>query len=988
MTNLIDLNNVHESEYLEPCDVEQLSLSKSNSLNAIHLNIRGLGGKRDKLELLVKSFEERAYRLDIIMVCETFINKNNKNVCAIDGYNFEQKFRSSKMGGGVGIYITKSAKYVMRDDLAVFVEGIYESVFIELLNEKGKNIIVGEVYRVPGTDEKLFLENIKCLLDKTKKEKKQLLMGSDQNMDYLKINFHFNTNKLFDLVTAYGAIPVITKPTRITNSSATLIDNIYINMELTSDYKSAILLYDISDHLPCFISINYKIDIWKNIKQVYKKRIFDRNNILALKNKLVELNTMQFETLNCEQSFNLFSTFLLNTLNTTCPEKEFYLGKNKVRRQPWVTKGILTSSHKCNRLYRKTIGKAKTDVNVIKYHKYRNIYNKLKTKCKIEYYKNKINLFKHDSKNLWKTYNNLLGKLNNKAETIDYLKVNNNKIYNKTDIANLFSEHYATIGKSIASKISPSNKAYDQYLKERTSNSLFIAPTTEREIENIIRKLPNKTSSGTDGISNKLLKQIIVEIASPLQIIFNKSFIEGVVPSKMKTALITPIYKSKNKTDINNYRPVSLLTNISKILEKLMHNRVNSFLEKNNILYQSQYGFRSNMGTIDAITELIGTTLKNLDNKNFSLVIFLDLSKAFDTLDHNILLHKLYHYGIRGTAYNWFDSYLTDRKHSVKIKCENKTHYSKLQSINTGVPQGSVLGPLLFLIYVNDLQNSLELLKSINFADDTNLIFQSKDINELFMETQYDLNNAIDWFNANKLSVNASKTNYMIFKPRGAQGVTDLNSLKMNDKIIKEVDKIKFLGLNIDNKLNWTTQVYYIKAKLNQCEYLLKRFHFLLPEESLKTIYYAHAFSHLSYGIHVWGPMLNISQQKLLDNSHSRCVRQIKKTALNINKESIHKSMKILDMDNLISLELSKLAFKFKQETLPTNIKNLFPKTTIHKYQTRNKAAPAIQKVRTCIFANSFLTETNKAWTKLTQDVKNSTTLKSFSKKFKNNIFK
>eukprot|EP00918_Siedleckia_nematoides_P040074 GHVU01087012.1.p1 GENE.GHVU01087012.1~~GHVU01087012.1.p1 ORF type:complete len:229 (+),score=6.42 GHVU01087012.1:54-689(+) len=210
----------------------------------------------------------------------------------------------------------------------------------------------------------------------------------------------------------------------------------------------------------------------------------------------------------------------------------------------------------------------------------------------------------------------------------------------------------------------------------------------------------------------------------------------------------------------------------------------------------------------------------------------------------------------------------------------------------------------------------------------------------------------------------------------------------MNDKIITEVDKTKFLGINIDNKLNWTTQIYYIKAKLNQCEYLLKRVHFLLPEESLRTIYYAHAFSHLSYGIHVWGPMLNNSQLKLLDNSHSRCVRQIKKSALNINKDSIHKSTKILDLDNLILLELSKLAFKFTQETLPVNIKNLFPKTTLHNYRTRNKGAPGIQKFKSCIFANSFLTETNKAWSKLNQKIKNSNNLKSFSKHFKNNIFK
>ena len=240
--------------------------------------------------------------------------------------------------------------------------------------------------------------------------------------------------------------------------------------------------------------------------------------------------------------------------------------------------------------------------------------------------------------------------------------------------------------------------------------------------------MPSKASSGYDKISNNLLKVIKYEITSPLTDLFNKSMSQGKFPNAMKLSDVVPLHKSKCRKLPENYRPISLLITISKVLEKLVYKRVYSYLQQNDSIYQSQYGFRSNHSTGNAVTELIGDILKNLENRKHTLTIFLDLSKAFDTLEHDTILKKLNKYGIRGTCLDWFKSYLTDRYMSVK--CRTSTSPNEIRSktfdVKYGTPQGSCLGTLIFLIFCNDLHLNLQHTKCIQFADDTTLYISSK----------------------------------------------------------------------------------------------------------------------------------------------------------------------------------------------------------------------------------------------------------------------
>ena len=293
-------------------------------------------------------------------------------------------------------------------------------------------------------------------------------------------------------------------------------------------------------------------------------------------------------------------------------------------------------------------------------------------------------------------------------------------------------------------------------------------------------------------MSTYLLKSIDEQVSTPISILINKSLETGVFPDSLKLAKVIPIYKAKTRENLSNYRPISLLPSISKLLEKIVHKRLYFFLELNKILFDNQFGFRQKHSTIDAVTKFVTETCTSLDNNESTLAVYLDLSKAFDTIDHTILLNKLEFYGIRGQALDWFSSYLYQRKQFVHYM-GNDSH---VETIKCGVPQGSVLGPLLFIIYTNDLPGCLNLTKSILFADDTTIYLSSNNISYLYTTMNGELLKPTDWFRANKLSLNISKTNYILFTYQNRQVVTNID-LQLSDISIERTKYTKFLGIYI-----------------------------------------------------------------------------------------------------------------------------------------------------------------------------------------------
>ena len=338
----------------------------------------------------------------------------------------------------------------------------------------------------------------------------------------------------------------------------------------------------------------------------------------------------------------------------------------------------------------------------------------------------------------------------------------------------------------------------------------------------------------------------------PLEIIFNQSLCEGIFPNQMKEAHVVPLHKSKSRSESSNYRPISLLMTISKILEKLVYKRVYDFMTQHSLIFKSQHGFRNKHSCETAICELLANICKGHEKSKHTLAVFLDLSKAFDTLSHELLYKKLDKYGIRGTALNWLKSYLTNRQ--LRVKCRvNGMEVEELSDqhhVEYGAPQGSCLGPLLFLIFTNDLNLNLDHCQCILFADDTTIYITHDNIRYMEWCMQMDLNRINDWFRANKLTLNATKSNCIFFHKK-INTTTNIR-LEVSQTPIPQVTHTKFLGVWLDENLNWnehlTRLIPQIKRNLN----LLKVSKQLLNIDVKRIIYHAHIYSHLKYGISVW----------------------------------------------------------------------------------------------------------------------------------------
>ena len=390
------------------------------------------------------------------------------------------------------------------------------------------------------------------------------------------------------------------------------------------------------------------------------------------------------------------------------------------------------------------------------------------------FFLNRFDDLKEDLKGTWKLVNSILGK-SKKSQNIN-LDIDGQTITDAQVTANHFNSYFANVASTIRTTIPVSQHSYKHYLPPPTKNSFFMSPTNTEEVKKVIGKLKPKRSSGLDKIPTIVLKYLPDNILDFLVFVTNRSFHEGIFPDIFKTSKVVPIHKKKgSRKKADQYRPVSLINSLSKVLEKLVYHRLANFLNMNNFFSSKQFGFRKRMSTSHAISLLVNTVTRNINKKAKTLGIFLDLSRAFDLVDHDILLDKLNSYGIRGVANTWFRSYLSGRRQQVEV---NGQLSSNICDILFGAPQGSILAPLLFLIFINDLINCLQYADPLLFADDTNILISSSNYHNLIDMGNQELINIQNYLNANKLYLNANKTQAMIFRSNNTYIPPNLQPLK------------------------------------------------------------------------------------------------------------------------------------------------------------------------------------------------------------------
>ena len=921
----------------------------------------------DDLKLILSLLN---YKFDIIGISEHKIlkEKSPSNDISIPGYEFIFEPTETSFGG-TGFYLKDNLDYILRKDLQFNSPGNFESMFIEIQFPQKKNLIVGCIYRHPSSSisisnfSNIYLEPI---LQKISSENKQCVLMGDFNVDLLKLNEHNDSTTFFNNLSSHFFTPFILQPTRL--ESKTLIDNIFFN-SLEYQSHSGNLLVQISDHLIQFLILEGfikekalpEINLYKRDLSNFNEREFEEEVLKIDWDIICDLDKNDPDA-SCTNFFNNVN-YLLDEF---APYKKVSKKEYKLMLKPWITKEILQKCKKRDSIL-KTISKEKDSAKKITlrndYKKLRNVITKEKRDGKKSYYASYFENNKHKSSKIWKGIRSLVNIKSTKSSNIKLLDEHNNLISDPKKISKLFNHHFATIGSKIEQKILPAEGNFKDYFNKKDSegnliinpvnSSFFLAPTVPGEVEKLIDALDSTKSTGPNSVPVFILKSLKPFFSTWLSSLINLCFKEGAFPDVLKLAKVIPIHKKESKLDFQNYRPISLLSVFSKIFEKLIYTRIYSYLITNKLIYEKQFGFRSNYSTNHALLSITEQIKNFLDAGNYVCGIFVDLEKAFDTVNHKILCEKLNYYGLRGNINKLIQCYLANRKQYVSINGFD----SSLRDLTCGVPQGSSLGPLLFLIYINDFRLCLEKTNSGHFADDTFVIYSGKKTKTIETVVNTELKKVSIWLRLNKLSLNTSKTELIFFHSRRHPLNYDDISIKFNNQKLSPVDHVKYLGMYIDKYLNWNLHIQELSKKLSRANGILSKLRHYAPLETCLQVYYALFYSHLNYACNIWG-LTTEENLKKIEVLQKKCIRIMTFSEFDSHTNPLFVDLKLLKVRDIINSQQLKLVYEFLHNTLPTDLQNFFVfNSDFHNYKLNsvyNKHLH-IPQIKTATYGNKSI---------------------------------
>ena len=965
-----------------------ISKHKKNSLKTFHLNIRSVNKHCHELKAFLSCLN---CNFDLILLTEIG-NINEKLIEEVfDNYSLCYNKSTSKKGGaGILIRDDKFDEIVINESKVKLNCNCsnceVESVFVDL---KSNNIVltVGSIYRHPSGNLTHFNESLNNCLKKFNTNN-MLLIGGDFNIDLLKPNIT-TTQTYLDTMLSYNLIPFITIPTRFTDRSMTLIDHIFIRLpksKVNNLVTSGNFMTDISDHLCNFAIIDMEVNKIQDrpFIRLYTKENTElfKNNIASELSGITEIlkeSTNPHASLNVNDLYKLLYDKLHSLLEIYFPRVR--QSRKKAKDKEWITEGIKTSIKHRNSLYHIQI-KNGTPENVQKWKRYRNILNNVIKEAQRKHYQNLIKQHNNNCIGLWKTLGNMICK-RNKVTKINRLRIDNRIINDPVQIANGLNDFFTNIGTELASKFQNTNEnEFRKFMGENSIHSMYLHKTNPNEISKILGNLNNRKSSGSDELSARFLQLCAPHVAEPLTYIFNASISTGVYPDHLKIARVTPIFKKGSRDDPGNYRPISVLSTVNKIFERILHNRLYKYLTKFNILYEYQFGFRKGHSTTQALVDITDRIKFAIDKKELTCGIFIDLTKAFDTVDHNILLQKMHNYGIRGNIHNLFKSYLSNRQQFVKVNNAK----SNLKSINCGVPQGSVLGPLLFIIYINDIANSCKEGLFRIFADDTGIFCHSDTIDSLVTKAEEIIKKVSEWFKANKLTLNISKTSYVIFKPKRMSNIEIPDTISYQDIKIHRETQVKYLGLTIDEHMCWDKHTNEICTKLKSFFPLFYNIQQYLDMEHIKTIFYSMIYSRLKYGSIVTGLTSDENINKL-QTLHNKLLKVLSHKNYRYSTNKLHNELSILKVKDMVQQEILSFTHSYVHDNLPKVFKNFFN----HRHEVSEMITEPRKRrfhlpiFKTDIGASTVTAVGSKIFNEKAMELKLENTMKTFRKNVKMN---
>ena len=639
-------------------DIDEFSKAKfdsSKSFSILHLNIHSINKHIEELRICLNILN---FKFDIIALSESKILKGKEPVMDINlvGYHDPIGTPTEATKGGVLLYISDELNFKPRPDLNIYQAKGVESIFAEIVNKNKSNDIIGVIYRHPTMCEEDFNENhIRELIHKLSIENsKNIFIAGDFNFDLIKASSHQETANFYDLLTSNFLLPMILLPTKINTCTDTLIDNIFTN-HFNPDTVSGNLTLAISDHLPSFTifpkSNQNHIPKRHNLYKRDRSNFKDKEDFMLFREDFINIDwpeILQLEKQDPNLSFNILHDSTETLLDKYLPLKKLSKTDHKRKYKPWITLGILTSMKQRNKLFGKYTRTKNIQYKNKLFAEYKSLRNRIidliKT-SKQNFFRNYFEINSNNIRKIWKGINQIVNIKTKSNESPTCLTDQNDQtITDPTEISNNFNNYFSTIADSILDERKYKGDGnFSKYLHDPVPNSISFDPVDGDEISSIINKLKKHKASGPTSIPTDILQYLSHDFARPLSWIANISFSTGIHPDRLKIAKVIPIYKKASKLKTCNYRPISLLSNINKIFEKLVFSRVYKFLDKYDCLYELQFGFRAKHSTDHALINISEQIRQILDsksgspNKKYACGVFVDFQKAFDTVNHTIL---------------------------------------------------------------------------------------------------------------------------------------------------------------------------------------------------------------------------------------------------------------------------------------------------------------------------------------------------------------
>ena len=944
-------------------DLLESKCSKVENLTIMFHNICHIVPKIDEIRILLSDRNAPS----IACFCETFLTDTvPDSFLSVSSYSLYRRDRSGRAGGGIVIYVSDVVTSTVRSDLEN--ENI-EGLWLDVQYKKFKKTL-GVIYRPPSSVTAWFDQFATVLEEPTLLDKDTIILG-DFNIDLLQ-NL-YEKNKLVQLTESFGLTQVIKEPTRITDQSATLIDHVYLSDTLSSAKTEAFVLdIGMSDHHPVMVILKADKRLKSGKHNQIEYRDFKHMNNSAFLQDLQLTNWDDiFETYDPNIAVGHLQDTLIRLTDMHAPTK---LKRVKTGSRPkWLTNEIPSCIHYRNKLKKRS--------NKLEYTIARKRTKRLIKKAKEVHYKNLVNQNKHNPRNVWKLLREL--KDPGKDKKPFQLKIDNITVTDPKTIANHFNSHFSNIARISAGIRSPSIIGLPS---NRSNFEDFVIPRiSETKVSKMINDLSPNKASGLDNIGANILKTAATVINSQITRICNLSIDTGKFPDAWKQAKIKPLHKSGSREEAKNYRPVSILPIMSKILERHVHDNLTKYLDEKDILTRFQSGFRKHHSCQTTLTYITDKWYSAINNNQLVGAVFLDLSKAFDLVPHSTLLNKLQQFKCSSQALEWFHSYLSGRTQRVVVSSE----LSDSTSINLGVPQGSILGPLLFKIFIDDLQRLPQNSDADLYADDCTLTAVASTVSELQHKLNSDLKLIQIWCDINGMKINTTKTTCMLIttkQKRASLGCSARLTLSLHDKILQNVQTQKLLGVLIDNNLTWKDYANVVIRKLNSNLFVFNKLKVFLDKYSKLTFHNAYIKPHLNYCCNIWGKCPKASRIAI-DRQVKRSMRIILNKDLSHSSTDLYTELKWFPFEFHMQYQIALLIYKAFNHEAPSYISDLLlpvNNASLRSFSSANLQTPFVHKE---IFKKSFTYSAAEVWNALPCNVKQASSVSLFKRTIRNHYF-